>query len=336
MKRERGGERDEKSFTSSPVSVSGVKRACAAMSAGGRTDMGGFELERVVNDNPTAKTLTVLGTFAGSSGRALVTLKRPAFDVAELGGLLGADSALEETFANDVYATYSLRPPADLAFTGVVADVVCPCTDAHVSKAERQEVAVVRETPEVYAKVTLPFIEAFPPERLQWVRNILDKTAEADRMIFEDANPDTGFVLHPDMKWDGVTAATLYCVAIVHNARLRSLRDLRGGADGHADMLEALRAKVIDAVGAKYGVPASSLRMYLHYQPSYYHLHVHVTHVQFDAGGQQAGRAHLLEDVIDCLRRDPQGYARATLTYVLGTKTPLYAAMLDAGVVVVE
>ena len=25
--------------------------------------------------------------------------------------------------------------------------------------------------------------------------------AEADRLIFEDADPDTGFVLHPDLKW---------------------------------------------------------------------------------------------------------------------------------------
>ena len=25
--------------------------------------------------------------------------------------------------------------------------------------------------------------------------------AEADRLIFEDADPETGFLLHPDLKW---------------------------------------------------------------------------------------------------------------------------------------
>ena len=306
-------------------------------------DFAGFTVERVVNDSPTAKMVTVVGTFAGREGRALVTLKRPAFDVAHLasageeaegGGLLGAGSALQETLSNDVYATYRLRPPPHLAFTGVVADVVYPCTDAHIAKAEVQTEVLVRETPEVYARVTLPFIEAFPPARLQWVRNILAKTAEADRLIFEDPDPESGFMLHPDMKWDGTTVANLYCVAIVHDGRLRTIRDLRGPA--HADMLEGLRTKVAAVVLERFGLPADRLRMYLHYQPSYYHLHVHVTHVQFDAGGQRAGRAHLLEDVIDCLRRDPEGYARATLTYTLGTKTPLHAAMVEAGVLADE
>ncbi len=37
---------------------------------------------------------------------------------------------------------------------------------------------------------------------LQWVYNILDKKAEADTIIFEDADRANGFVLLPDQKWD--------------------------------------------------------------------------------------------------------------------------------------
>lgn len=36
----------------------------------------------------------------------------------------------------------------------------------------------------------------------QWVHNILEKKAEADRIVFEDPDPNTGFVLLPDFKWD--------------------------------------------------------------------------------------------------------------------------------------
>lgn len=36
----------------------------------------------------------------------------------------------------------------------------------------------------------------------QWVFNILDKKAEADRIVYEDPDPDVGFVLLPDFKWD--------------------------------------------------------------------------------------------------------------------------------------
>jgi m7GpppX diphosphatase len=40
----------------------------------------------------------------------------------------------------------------------------------------------------------------------------------------------------------------------------------------------------------------------VHYQPSYYHFHLHFTHLQLDEGhGMAAGKAHLLEDVIDNL-----------------------------------
>lgn len=37
---------------------------------------------------------------------------------------------------------------------------------------------------------------------LQWVYNMLEKKAEADRLIFEDPDPQLGFTLHPDLKWD--------------------------------------------------------------------------------------------------------------------------------------
>jgi m7GpppX diphosphatase len=36
----------------------------------------------------------------------------------------------------------------------------------------------------------------------QWVFNILEKKAEADRIVYEDPDPDVGFVLLPDFKWD--------------------------------------------------------------------------------------------------------------------------------------
>lgn len=56
---------------------------------------------------------------------------------------------------------------------------------------------------------------------------------------------------------------------------------------------------LLQALVQRYGVRADELRIYLHYQPSYYHLHVHFMHTKHDAGaGMAAGKAHLLEDVI--------------------------------------
>lgn len=35
---------------------------------------------------------------------------------------------------------------------------------------------------------------------LDWVYNILDHEKEADRIVYEDTDPDSGFVLLPDFK----------------------------------------------------------------------------------------------------------------------------------------
>jgi m7GpppX diphosphatase len=60
----------------------------------------------------------------------------------------------------------------------------------------------------------------------QWVYNILEHKQETDRIVFEDSDPETGFVLLPDLKWDGKTLNNLYLVAIVHKKGIKSLRDL--------------------------------------------------------------------------------------------------------------
>lgn len=61
---------------------------------------------------------------------------------------------------------------------------------------------------------------------IQWVYNILDHTSEKDRIVFEDTDPKVGFILLPDLKWDGKTLETLYLLAIVHPKGIKSLRDL--------------------------------------------------------------------------------------------------------------
>ncbi|KAF2346969.1 HIT-like domain, partial [Trinorchestia longiramus] len=63
---------------------------------------------------------------------------------------------------------------------------------------------------------------------LQWIYNILDGVSEVDRVILRDADPETGFVLLPDLKWTGEQLSDLYCQAIVNRRDLASIRDLTG------------------------------------------------------------------------------------------------------------
>ena len=61
----------------------------------------------------------------------------------------------------------------------------------------------------------------------QWVYNILDHKTESDRIVAEDPDPELGFLLLPDLKWDRKQIEDLYLVGIVHRHGIKSIRDLR-------------------------------------------------------------------------------------------------------------
>lgn len=70
--------------------------------------------------------------------------------------------------------------------------------------------------------------------------NILDKKAEVERVVFEDMDPLTGFVLLPDLKWDQKQLENMYLVAICHAYGIKSLRDLNRS---HLPLLKNIQLK---------------------------------------------------------------------------------------------
>lgn len=86
-----------------------------------------------------------------------------------------------------------------------------------------------------------------------------------------------------------------------------------------------------EAVLQHYSLPGSKLRVYLHYQPSYYHLHVHFTKLGYEAPGCGVERAHLLSDVIQNLQSDPQFYKSRTLSFPQRADDGLLGRFQEAG-----
>lgn len=78
------------------------------------------------------------------------------------------------------------------------------------------------------------------------------------------------------------------------------------------------------AIEEKYGLSASQLRIYLHYQPSFYHLHVHFTYLRHEAPGILAERAHLLSNVISNIELVSDYYQRVTLPFVVRESDKLF------------
>ncbi|GLD93858.1 hypothetical protein PINS_up002463 [Pythium insidiosum] len=288
----------------------------------------GFRVTRVLKVSD--RELSVLGTFASDAAQraAVLTIHRTAFDTRDMMDLLSSLS-LHVILENDIYSTYLGDVSRDMKPYKV--SLIYPATDAHIRKHTDQAFHMVVETKRVYDEITEPFITSLPKEKVEWVYNILEHKTESERIIMEDSDPKSGFILIPDFKWsDTSNLESIYCLAIVHDRSIRSLRDLRGN---HLAMLRNLRDKSLEALHAQFGVSPSAFRIYVHYQPTYYHFHVHFSHVKLTEG-TQTGKAVLLDNIIYNLSIDGDYYANADLAMVVGElqHQQLYERFVEHGI----
>ncbi|RPA82600.1 scavenger mRNA decapping enzyme [Ascobolus immersus RN42] len=292
-----------------------------------------FEFVKILNENPLNKSLNLLGKIDGQD--AIIIAEKSAFDATpEALAVFTAPTTLEkikENGQNDIYHWFLANfhhenngeSRHDLKFT-----LIHPATAKHIAKYSKQTLRMVTETAEIYRDHVKSYIDAQRGDgRINWVYNILDKKKEADRIIYEDEDKETGFILAPDLKWDRVTMGSLYCLAVVHRRDIASIRDLRKKDVG---WLKEMKKKMLAGTCAAYpGMEEDKLRIYIHYQPSYYHFHVHVVALDFEGGlGQSAGKAILLDDAIARLEEmagdENAGFEKSSFTYFLGEESELW------------
>ncbi|ETV98798.1 hypothetical protein, variant [Aphanomyces invadans] len=249
--------------------------------------------------------MCVVGTFPGNPDKVLLVLQKQKFGRGDALRLIRS-MTLRRMHENDVYSNHIGVLSGDNDALRVT--MIYPATAAHIAKHSEQSFYMAEETAAIYNNITLPYIESIPSAKIQWVYNILDGTSEAEKIILDDSDPTHGFVLLPDTKWSApYHVESLYCLAIVRDRSIRSVRDLRAP---HVPMLESLRAKGLAVIREKYGVAASSVRCFVHYQPSYYHFHVHFTHVKV-ACGISVGKAILIQDILHNLSMHSDYYVHA-------------------------
>ncbi|PSS37977.1 hypothetical protein PHLCEN_2v160 [Hermanssonia centrifuga] len=186
------------------------------------------------------------------------------------------------------------------------------------------------------------------------VEDILSGKSEVDKILHRAPSPEYGYVILPDMKWDLITISSLYLMAISLSSSIRSLRDLR---KSHLPMLRSIRVETARIVKERWGLGEGSIRMFIHYQPSYCvyiracpsstihtkyasedHFHVHIVNANYlGLMGSTVGQAHLLDDVISLLEVDSDNiadgtsiYERLTLTYGLGDQHGLFGPLKQA------
>jgi m7GpppX diphosphatase len=190
---------------------------------------------------------------------------------------------------------------------------------------------LVHETSEMYNSVVKPYIQSIVDGgSLGWITNIIQLKKEKERLLFNNDE----FVIHVDTKWrthppplkipreewlNHPSVEDLYCLAITKLPGIASLRDLRGE---HIPMLQSMINEGLKVVKSTYGVDHNQIRIFVHYQPQFYHFHVHYTRLENEVGCC-CERGHLLSDVIQNLEIDSEFYCKRTISYKLKRGTPL-------------
>ncbi|PHH64808.1 hypothetical protein CDD81_3874 [Ophiocordyceps australis] len=286
-----------------------------------------FELERVLNQDQAGRRISLLGRI--DSQPALLNVERSPFSLNEkwLAGLPRRLGRVRNLGVNDVYSwtlgVFGAQDGEqekrlegrqddddddddDDLFADVKLNLIFPCTPAHVAKYSKQAARLVVESPQTYRDAVMPYMERKRQQgQLNWVYNILDGKTEVESVIYRtprsDSDNSEGFLLTPDLNWDGSTLEALHLLALVERRDMWSLRNLK---KKHIGWLEHMRTKLLAATVATYpSIQPDQLKLHVHYLPTYFHLHIHIVHVALEAGATQAtGKAVALDSIIETLR----------------------------------
>ncbi|KAL8944344.1 MAG: hypothetical protein Q9216_000529 [Gyalolechia sp. 2 TL-2023] len=292
-----------------------------------------FKLDRVLNQDQGGRRITLLGSI--DSEPALLTAERAAFpsNPKTLEVFHKCLVNVKNLGTNDIYHWYlaSVSQDADNP-PDLKLNLILPCTEKHIKKYSPQGVRMVTETPEIYREYVRPYIAKQREEgRLNWVFNVLEGRKEQKDIIHRDlgqaGTEDQAFILAPDLNWDRTTLTSLHLLAIVERRDIWSLRDLK---KTHIVWLQHMKEKILEATVKKYPeIDRDQVKLYMHYQPTFYHLHIHVVHVMLEPTSTQAtGKAFGLENLITQLETMSGGpeasMADVSLTYVLGEAHDLW------------
>ncbi|GME68411.1 unnamed protein product [[Candida] boidinii] len=286
-----------------------------------------FKFTKLLNSDSQFKNISLLGTINGKD--AIITIEKShfAFDDSEITNFINNNiTDILQITNNDVYywGLNLLKQDLDKNPSSKL-NLIYPATETHLKKFNKGKIHMITETPTLYLEIVKPYIETMKGKRIEWVRNILYKGAESESVVFR--NDD--FVLIPDMKWDGKNLETLYLCAIVLRDDISSIRDLNESHIEYlTDMQETIKSQVVNFYSSGTStVSKDRLRIFVHYQPSYYHFHIHVVNTSFPGIGEtiNCGRAILLSDIIENLRfLGPKGYLNRSITYGLNDNHDLW------------
>jgi len=197
-----------------------------------------------------------------------------------------------KTMENDIYEKYEA--------TAEISGELIICND--ITKMKHTEKKLVRETYEEYLKT----LEKRDPNKDKWIYNIIDGSSEQEQVLYRD---ETCIVI-PTYMWDSVNIDKLHILCLPTDVTLRSIRSLTAE---HIELLEHMKKVTVETIKNKYGLDECYLKMFFHYEPSTYHLHIHFVNTAYHDSRSSVEYSHELNNVMFNLSLYSQYYKVAIL-----------------------
>jgi m7GpppX diphosphatase len=198
----------------------------------------------------------------------------------------------KKTMENDIYEKYEA--------TAIVDGELIISKDA--SQMKQRVKKLVREDYEMYMQT----LEKRDPKKDIWIYNIIDGISEQESILYRDDK----CIVFVNYFWDGkdIDKLQLLCMPID-----RSLRTIRSLDVSHVPLLKHMRNVTLDLIREKYGLEQGTIKMYFHYEPSTYHLHIHFVNAESCHLHSSVEYSHELNNVIFNLKIMPDYYKIALL-----------------------
>jgi m7GpppX diphosphatase len=193
---------------------------------------------------------------------------------------------VRNVFINDVYEKHEV-------ITQVKGELLV-CND--ISKIKKKTKKIVYETYQEY----INYLEEREPSKDVWIYNIINGIAEQDKILYRDNK----CIIVPSFVWDSINPNNLHILCLPLDKSIRTIRSLD---NSHIELLLHMKRVTLYIIEHKYSLHEDQLKIYFHYDPSTYHLHIHFVNLEVESGSS-VEYSHDFDSVVFNLRLCPEYY----------------------------
>ena len=202
----------------------------------------------------------------------------------------------EQIMSNDVFEKYKIICSPIKPLNGELFI----CND--ISKLSINTNIIMKETYDEY----LDYIKSRDIKKDLWIYNIIDGIAEQSQILYKDEE----CIIIPDFKFDNSSTSKLHILCMPTDKTIRCIRSLE---QKHVELLKNMKEKTLREIKIRYNLDECNLKIYIHYNPSTYHLHIHFVNNLFHNISSSVEYSHELNNIIFNVELDSDYYKKIVL-----------------------